>query len=196
MRVAPIIAIAAILAVPADAAACGTCVFAVFDRVLPPAGWWFVWALAWFAASAAVLTISKDKLRPQPRLPWAAALTAVAVFGSSFIGPAFGFALVVLPAAAFVLAWRGEPRPAKRRLRLVGAAALVVAMGLGARSYLVLSTRTEGDYVVRWQGTDPAHQIFEYLAADPVRHEAELRKIALLGSGELAAKAKAILESR
>lgn len=197
MRLSAVIALLLTsLAVPDDAFACGTCVLAAFDRVLPPAAWWFVWSLTWLVAMGAALSWSKTSMKPQPRLPLSLVLAAAAVLAMAIVGPALGFALAVLPATAFFRSLRGEPSTAKRRIRFVTLAAMVAAMGLGARGYLVHSTRTDGDFVVQWENTVPAHQVFEYLAANPGAHEAELRKIAMLGSGDLAAKAKKLLETR
>lgn len=191
-----LLAAALIAGLPAPAHACGTCVFAVFDRIAPPVGWWFVVAVAWFVATSIVISLARVSFAPVPRIVGALAAVVLTVFSTAVTGPLLGFLLGALALVAFARAWRRDPPPVFRHLRRLGIVATIALVVVGVRGAHVASTRSDGDFVVQWEGTVAADQVFTYLAADPVRNRAELQKVALLGNGRLAERARAMLDAR
>lgn len=141
---------------PRASEACGTCVAALVDRVLPLSHLWSLLAVVWFLAGALVARITHRKL---PGLPSpVGAFVCVAVFGVLgviAVGPLLVLLLFVPAVMALVYAWKAGREPGWRPCRMMGSLGLIATLGLGGYSYLLYS-RTPADYILQWEATGPA----------------------------------------
>ena len=167
-------------AVATPAAACGGCVFAMADMVLPPIVPWCILAVTWFLGSAAVASALRLRLPVQPRLLVASLVAAAGVVLSGVAGPLTLLPLGIPPLVAFAHAARGT-RPSGERgrraiLLLGGAHVLAAAIGLGLLVF-TLATRTDADVIVRWPFTPPGRARWRALIARGDAGLPELRAI-------------------
>jgi hypothetical protein len=191
-RLRPALAGLAAIAGATPAAACGGCVFAMADMVLPPITLWCVIAVTWFLASAAVASILRLELPLQPKLLVASLVAAGGVVLSGIVGPLALLPLGIPPLVAFVHAGFGARRAGERGRRailLLGAAHVVAAtIGLGLLVF-TLTTRTDADVIVRWPFSPPARERWRELAARGQAGLPELREIVERADGMLLAQA-------
>lgn len=141
--------------------ACGLCVFAAWDRVLPPVSLWMLWMVIWFLALGVVVSRSSQGLSGTWGLMGSLLPLAPVVVISALLGP-IPFMILMLRPLKILWAMR---RPTCReqwgeltfnRARRVGFIGLACLLALGILSAVIRSERPVSDWILKWQNTGPA----------------------------------------
>src|SRR5687767_15371789 len=91
------------MATAADANACGVCVMAATDVILPPIQAWMLIALTWFLSNGLVRSIARVDLPAQPKAIGTVAVAFVClIMGGVGLGSLAILPLMLPPAYAFV----------------------------------------------------------------------------------------------
>ena len=171
----PLFAVGLMLAgTTSEVLACGICVTAMADSVLPPIGLWVLLAITWFIAGGAIRTFTRI------RLPWQPPLlgSVLVALGLWFLGAAMFGLFIVLPLFAppirgFVTSLFLSPSPEFGRgvpaTRIVGwlhVGGVLCAAGLMIHTHL---TRTPEEFISKWGMNGPGQQYFQTLRAEEPR---------------------------
>ncbi len=141
--------------------ACGLCVFAAWDRVLPPVSLWMLWMVIWFLALGAVASRSPQGLSGTWGLTGSLLALIPIVVLSALLGPLPFLILMLRPLKIFWAARRSACQeqwgePAFSRVRRVGFTGLAGLVVLGLLSAVIRSERPLSDWILKWQNTGPA----------------------------------------
>ncbi len=173
--------------------ACGLCVFAAWDRVLPPVSLWMLWMAIWFLALGAIASRSPQGLSGTWGLMGSLLALAPVVVFSALLGPIPFMILMLRPLKIFWLARRPACReqwgePACSHIRRVGLTGLAGLVALGMLSAVIRSERPLADWILKWQNTGPALGQVRMIerGAESVSVE-QLRKLIRQGSPAIAA---------
>lgn len=178
-----------------SASACGTCVAAGLDLMIPPVLYWTALAVTWFLSMSILSTVTGHRFVGQPRLPVAVGiLVLTAAVGSAVLGPIPILPLAIPPLHAFIRATMSRPQdPELQRLRrrvVVVGLVHVAAVFVGAFLLVhTLNTRGDGEYICQWSGTAFARSRFAALMEAEPQSADEYRHIIDHGSGWLLAQA-------
>jgi hypothetical protein len=152
-----------------EASACGACVFAIFDRFVPPVWLWSAFAIAWFLTVSAIITIHKDKALGIPSFGKAILLVlGFVVAGIMMIGP-LGLFLLLL-SYPFV-AWkafcgrnaRRSNAKVRHTLKKITVTGLICICGLTLYSIFIRTTRPPSEFILRWESTYAGRAYLEEL---------------------------------
>ncbi len=153
--------------------ACSMCSTAGADSLLPPIGLWCAIALGWMLSTTALGCWQKTRVPAHPgvvgTLVILVALVLIAGYGFGFGVGLFFFAA---PAAAFAAAMIRSPEQygctvLRRRVRWLGACALIAVAIATTMAVKIRTTRTAGEYIVQWWGTVPARSALKELGGRP-----------------------------
>ncbi len=173
--------------------ACGLCVFAAWDRVLPPVSLWMLWIVIWFLALGAIASRSPQGLSGTWGLMGSLLALAPVVVFSALLGPIPFMILMLRPLKIFWMARRPACReqwgePSCSRVHRVGLTGLACLVALGVLSSVIRSERPLADWILKWQNTGPAlgqvRMIERGSESIPLEH---LRKLIRQGSPAMAA---------
>jgi hypothetical protein len=149
---------------PSSAIACGVCVTASLDYVLPPIYAWALFSNLWLLTTGWLTSRYETKIRPTPRFGFSIFWVVISWLGSGVYGLTFAVLTGLLPLLtclrAFLPGRLGiENERLRSWLRLVGYSAVIVLTVLLCSSSYILRHRTLGEYIVQWAGTTSAsHQ--------------------------------------
>lgn len=176
------------------ALACGVCVAAMLDLVIPPVLFWSALSLTWFLSMAIVSSIAGYRFRGQPSAPWALGIAVVAVvLGGGVLGPIAVIPLALPPLYATLRALRTTTENVAlarvRQIVLLIGLVHVVAGGVGiALLVQTLRTRTDAKYICEWSGTAPGLARFRALRQQEPGSIDAYRYIVQHGSGWIVAE--------
>jgi hypothetical protein len=143
--------------------ACGTCSTALADALLPPIYLWVLVGASWMMATAVLSWRHDVPIGGHPGPLGTVGLYLMTVAASVWLGMGIGVFLFVPPALTFLRAVRGSARvpdaSLRNRLRQLGIVAVVLIVTAITASVWIHSTRSTGEFVVRWQGTGVASSI-------------------------------------
>ena len=195
----PAMSVASIMVAPRCVVACGMCLYASFDHVLPPVWLWCLFANMWFLAASAVVTWRGASVPWVPRIGKALIFSILAwLVSPAFTGPII-FVALMLPAimatirAICKITLAGSTEGVNRDLRNVGIAAVLTAVVLGYYSYEIIGSRTEAEYILSWQGTGPAAVALRDLRKRGLEAVEDYRVVVINGSEAIAGRAAELL---
>jgi hypothetical protein len=154
-----------------SAAACGICVSAMADAVLPPIHWWATIGAVWFLATAAATAVFRTRLPAFPR-PLVAFLIPPALFLASSVwgtGPfvlLIPVSLVVFGIALFTPRAEFDRRGLRLSIIVLGICGIAAVIVMAFWSYEIRTTRTRVDYLLRWSGTVPERRILHNMTEE------------------------------
>jgi len=187
-----ILIVLALLGAARPALACGTCTASIVDSFAPPVAWWIILAFSWFLAHGVIRTFAKAPLPAQPGLVGSIGLAlAAAAAAAAMAGPLVVPFLMIPPLVATMLAFGSKPFPGRLAVRIVGGlhvAALVA--GLVMMAY-ILRTRTEGEFIVQWEGAAMSDLRLHQLQKEEPRSLPTYRYLVEHGSSRVVATAAA-----
>jgi hypothetical protein len=162
-----------LLSLPTKAAACGECVFGMFEYALPYTMAWCLGIAIWFWI---VMTI-KDWYRFFTAVLW---IVAAFFIGSAFCGPLPFSLLGVTAFAATCKMFRSETWKQLSKAQQIGLKAVSVAAIFCAAAGLTVSmqskaTRSDADFVLQWGGGHQSNIILRNLVAQ--KDTLQLRRI-------------------
>ncbi len=173
----------AALAVSGRAEACGVCVAAAVDQVLPPVLAWSGFAIGWFLIVSAVCTFHGQRFAGIPHLGVAVPLVFILfILGTMHMGPV-GVLLLLLPFPVVVLkpffetdetVISPELRAALKPINIVS---LVCVAGLIGWSVYIHNTRTPSDFIIQWEHTYIGRHKMDQLAEGGPEALPDLRAI-------------------
>ena len=146
--------------------ACNICVWAIFDYLLPPLGFWMLFSTSWLLSNSVVAIRFKTEFPIHRNI----SLALVMILGAFVLFALTGlpFFLLLIPVAAFGFLkflgdWKNVQYPVKlRRVVLVVGAIHIIALSYGAGlTYRVRATRTDAQYVARWGNLGAGKGLFE-----------------------------------
>jgi len=182
-----------------ESRACGACMAALFDQVLPPALTWSLFVAAWYLLVSAVATVYGKSIWGVLSL-WKAVpvVLLLVVIGMMMIGP-FGIMLLLLPVPAVFQAGCMEGKEIENSgfanaVKAVNWISLVLFLGLIGYSVHIQKTRSNSDYILKWETTYPSNSLLEKLSSQGAKNLPDLRIIVEKGefsSASIAAEALA-----
>lgn len=159
---------------PSTAAACGACVFSIFEYALPHTLAWCLGIIIWFWI---VMTIA-DWYRFFTAVLW---IVAAFLIGSAFLGP-LPFGLLGLMAFSTTIkmfkpeTWKQLSQQKQIGLKTVSATAvLCVAVGLTVSMH-TKNTRSDSDFILK-NGGHQGRMILRRLIAQPQENRKQLKHI-------------------
>jgi hypothetical protein len=152
--------------------------------------WWIILAFTWFLAHGVIRTFAKAPLPAQPGLLGSIGLAlAAAVVASAIAGPLVVPFLMIPPLVATVLAFGSNPFPGRLAVRIVGGLHVAALLaGLVMMTY-ILRTRTEGEFIVQWEGTAMGDSRLHQLRKEEPRSLPTYRYLVEHGGSRVVAKA-------
>lgn len=151
--------------------ACGICVSAMADAVLPPIYWWAGIGSAWFLGTATIAVLFRTRLPTFPPPLIAFALPPVLLLASAIYGT--GPLVLLIPAAAIPFVTAILPAHGvftRRSLRMsvlgLGAIGTAAVLVLAAWSYGIHTTRTRVDFLLQWSGTASERRILHKMTEE------------------------------
>src|SRR5687768_3868911 len=106
------------IATAADANACGVCVMAATDLILPPIHIWMLIALTWFLSNGLIRSVTRIDLPAQPKVFGAVGVAFLClIVGGIALGPLTVLPLMLPPAYAFARSIV-QRRPGERSVRV------------------------------------------------------------------------------
>ena len=174
---------------PRPSGACGVCIAAAVDRVLPLSHFWSLLAVGWFVATAVAARLTAHKLPGIPS-PGGAVLVVVGLglVGIMALGPLGVLALYVPSLTALLSVWTAKRRAAARLCTQIGTLGLVAALGLGGYGYLFYR-RTPAVYILQWESTYPARAALAALQQDGPSALPVYRQLVLAGNASTTGQA-------
>ena len=148
-----------------EALACGVCVMAAFDSVLPPILLWMLLSTTWFISNGVFRSVTGASLPLQPGALGAIALAFLGlIIGAAMLGPLTVLPLAIPPAYAFIrsLIRRRDGETPLRVIGFVHLAAVAVTLVFTVHT---LHTRTDAQFITRWSGSAIARKKFANLRA-------------------------------
>jgi hypothetical protein len=172
--------------------ACGVCTASIVDSFAPPVQWWIILAFTWFLAHGMIRTFAKAPLPAQPGLLGSIGLAlAAAIVAAAIAGPLVVPFLMIPPLVAIVLAFRSKPFPGRLAVRIVGGLHVAAFLaGLVMMAY-ILRTRTEGEFIVQWEGAAMGESRLHQLRKEEPRSLPTYRYLVEHGGPRVVAKAAA-----
>jgi|SRR6185295_11517789 len=172
------------------ALACGVCTASIVDSFAPPVQWWILLAFTWFLTHGAIRTLTQAPLPAQPGVLGSIGLSlAAAVMASVIAGPLVVPFLMIPPLVATVLAFGSNPFPGRRAVRIAsGLHVAALLIGLVMSAY-ILRTRTEGEFIVQWEGAAMGDSRLRQLQKQEPRSLPTYRYLLEHGGSRLIAKA-------
>jgi hypothetical protein len=168
---------------PSMAEACGTCMFAIFDRILPPIHLWSFFPIIWFLAPSIAVMIRGGKVDDIPPFITAAAVVfGLLLVGAMSIGP-LGLILLLIPCLyiSTVIISREKPRTWDKRLvrdlKIISFVGWFFFVGLVWYTVYIHSSRSPSDYILKWEPFGPGERLLKKLARSSPKALADLRKI-------------------
>jgi len=171
-----------VLSASVEVEACGICVTALFDRIIPPALLWCLFAIIWFLALSIVVTIHGNMIAGIPSLvPGILLVLFLVIIGLMYIGP-IGVLLLLTPYP--VAAWRAFKnndrtlnKRVKNSLKIITVISLIAFMGLISYSAYILRVRTPSEYILRWVNTAPSRGYLKGLTKRGPEFLPDLREV-------------------
>lgn len=172
------------------ALACGVCTASIVDSFAPPVQGWILLAFTWFLTHGAIRTLTRAPLPAQPGLLGSIGLgLAAAVLGLAIAGPLVVPFLMIPPLVATFLALGSNPFPGRLAVRIAGGLHVAALLASLAMSAYILRTRTEGEFIVQWEGAAMGISHLHQLQKDEPRSLPTYRYLLEHGSSRLIAKA-------
>jgi hypothetical protein len=149
----------------ADANACGVCVIAATDLILPPIQLWMLIALTWFLSNGIIRSVTRIDLPLQPKAFGAVGVVFLClIVGGIALGSLTVLPLMLPPAYAFVRSIV-QRRAGERSVQVIGALhVLAIAMAV-VFSVHTLRTRTDAEYIAQWPGSPTGRARFKALSS-------------------------------
>jgi hypothetical protein len=166
------------------ALACGSCMFMLFDRMMPPILFWCAWSLTWFLSMAILSSNVKHLI-----------FAFVAILsGIFFFGPIAIFSLVLVPIFGFFKAIvQRQKEPAlgivRKCVLVIGLAHVISAIVGTGMTVHTLRNRTETEYVVKWSGSGHIRPQFQLLRNEEPGSIEAYRYIVQNGFGPMVSEA-------
>lgn len=157
--------------------ACGVCVAAVFDKFIPPILYWSLLSILWFLAIAFTASVRREKIANVPSVIAAFPLViGLIIIGSMYLGPISLLPLLIPCIIVTLNAFFSSKEKASRQrltkdIKIIGTCGIIAVVGLGAYSVYLRSSRTESDYILKWENTYSGKQAlknFKMLGAEAV----------------------------
>jgi hypothetical protein len=130
---------------------------------------WSLLSILWFLAIAFTASIRREKIEGVPSVIAAFCLVIVLfIIGIMYMGPAI-LLLLLIPcitatSKAFFLSKEKESRQRLTKdIKIIGACGIIAMVGLGAYSVYLRSSRTESDYILKWENTYSGKQALKNL---------------------------------
>jgi len=171
------------LSTPTIAEACGGCMYAVIDRILPPAHLWSFFSIVFFLAFPIAAVIHGEEVDGIPSLISAIVTVFVLIaIGITFIGP-FGLILlliiclcgsVVIIFAGQFLTWN---KGLVGDLKIISLAGWFFFVGLAGNTSQILKSRSDVDFILKWESTYSGIKLTRDIASRGPESLADLRKI-------------------
>jgi hypothetical protein len=171
-----------ILSVLTDVEACGICVTALFDRIIPPILLWCLFAIIWFLAVSIIVTIHGNKIGGIPSLVKAMLFVLfLVIIGSMLIGP-IGVLLLLTPYP--VIVWKAFKKNdrtlgkrVKNSLKIITVISLIAFMGLIFYRAYIFRVRTPSEYILEWESTAPSRMYLKGLTKRGPEYLPYLREV-------------------
>ena len=175
-----------------EALACGICVTAIADSVLPPIGLWVLLAMTWFVSGGAIRTFTRIRHPWQPPLLGSVLIAAgLWVLGAAMLGLFIVLLLFAPPIRGFVMSLFPSPELGRgvRATRIVGwvhLCGVLCATALMVHTHL---TRTTEEYISKWGFSGPGRQRLQELRGEEPRSLDAYRYILQHGNDAVACAA-------
>ena len=174
-----------ILGSATEALACGSCMYILFDRILPPIMGWVglsvMWSFSLSVYSAATGTEIRGVCRP---VSWLILVSILFITSLMFIGPIFLLMLIfpgIISAIKAFLSKKSGDSKVKRDLRIIGAAGVAGLLILITMTAHIKHGRTEADFILKHENSGPATMALNRLIERTPAPLNDLREIALKG---------------
>jgi hypothetical protein len=180
---------------PNTALACGKCVLAIFDRLLPPIHFWMVLGLAWFILNGLIAALFNQHLPAQPRLLITLALAIGGyISGWAVFGPWAAFILAGIAINSFLrsilpLGYKWPSLALRRAIAITGVVILCFVAYGTTQLVHILRTRTVAQFIVQWGGTTSTPLEFDKLRKREPSSLSDYRYIVTHGSNYVASRA-------
>jgi len=177
-----------VAAVPNSALACGQCVLALFDQLLPPIHFWMVLGLAWFILNGLIAALFNQHLPAQPRLLITLALAIGGyILGWGIFGPWAAFILAGISMHSFIRSIHpfGYTWPSLALRRAIAATGVVILCfaAYGTTQLVhILRTRTDAQFIAQWGNTLSGRGYYEKLRKREPSSLSEYRYIVTHGN--------------
>jgi hypothetical protein len=171
------------LSTPTIAEACGSCMFAIFDRILPPIHLWSFFPIIWFLAPSIAVMIRGGKVDDIPSFITAVAIVfGLFMVGTMSIGP-LGLILLLIPCLYISTVIIAEEKPLTwnkrlvRDLKIISSVGWILFIGLVGYTVYIHSSRSPSDYILKWEKPGPRQMLLKKLASSGPKALSDLRKI-------------------
>lgn len=184
------------------AEACSQCVFALFDKFIPPIFYWCLLSILWFLAIAFTASGQKEKIAGFPSFIAAFLLVLVLVIiGGGFFGPISILPLFIPIITATLNAFFSSNKSTlsphlRKNLKAIGVCGVIALASLGAYSVYLRNSRTAVAYILEWEGTSSALLAIRDLKIRGAEAVPDLRLLIKQGNSmtaEIAAEELAVL---
>ena len=171
------------LSTPTIAEACGGCMYAVFERIMPPVHLWIIFSIVFFLAPSIAAVIHGEDPDDIPSLLSAIAIViGLIVIGALFIGPLGSLLLLLtcLCVSAYVILGGKSPTWSKSfavDLKIISLAGWFTFVGLVGNSVNIRATRSDVDFILKWETTYTGQRLTKDIAGRGPESLADLRTI-------------------
>ena len=168
---------------PTIAEACGGCMAADFERIMPPVHLWTIFSIVFFLAPSIAAVIHGDDPDDIPSLSSAIAIViGLIVIGALFIGPLGSLLLLMtcLCVSAYVILGGKSPTWSKSfavDLKIISLAGWFTFVGLVGNSANIRETRSDVDFILEWETTYTGQRMAKDIAGRGPASLADLRTI-------------------
>ena len=165
--------------------ACGSCVYILFDRFLPPIMGWVALSVIWSFSLSIYTAISGIEIWGANRpISWLILVSILLITSFMFIGPIFLLFLtlpgIILSFKAF-LPVKSINDKVKRDLRIISGAGIAGLMILITMTANIKHERTEADFILKHENSGPARMSLNQLIGQTPAQLNDLREIVLKG---------------
>lgn len=168
-----------------EAFACGSCMYILFDRILPPIMGWVGLSVMWSFSLSVYSATTGTEIRGVSRpVSWLIVVSILFITSLMFIGPIFLLMLIfpgIISAIKAFLPEKSGDSKVKRDLRIIGAAGVAGLMILITMTAHIKHGRTEADFILKHENSGPATMALNRQIERTPAPLNDLREIALKG---------------
>jgi len=175
--------------IPVSAHACVVCAFGLFDYYFPPVKYWMILFSVWFLGTMFLARKTDVSINPLPLRDLTGIIIATTLFvvAGAIAGPILITPLAIWP---LLIVKRSMSKkfsakidvPTARNLKIFTAIMLVGVIALSIWCREIYKTRTNVDYIIKWEGTAISRSIINKLSREEPYPINDFRKIIEKGS--------------